>query len=236
MSPWGPPKEVPYGIFEANDISVVRKLVEDDVYWKQGIWTSLELIPGSRRPEPDQDPFGHELITIRAENIGVTTHLAAPFTGDGGQPPPRNAITLEGLQFEVFPTANDVAPLMWYPAVLFEQHCSRAVPNGSGCCFRTPRLSSSSRNALRHQRKTWISTGWCGFDHTEPGMPSVPLNQFIGRAVILRKRSVQSVQVIPANGSANGVEVASIRPRRRRPAVEKLRFQIAEVRALLPAA
>ena len=34
-----------FGIFEANDVSVVRKLVEDDIYWKQGIWTSLEVYP-----------------------------------------------------------------------------------------------------------------------------------------------------------------------------------------------
>ena len=34
-----------FGIFEANDVSVVRKLVEDDIYWKQGIWTSLKVYP-----------------------------------------------------------------------------------------------------------------------------------------------------------------------------------------------
>ena len=34
-----------FGIFEAHDIAVVRKLVEDDIYWKQGIWTSLEVYP-----------------------------------------------------------------------------------------------------------------------------------------------------------------------------------------------
>ena len=34
-----------FGIFEANAVSVVRKLVEDDIYWKQGIWTSLEVYP-----------------------------------------------------------------------------------------------------------------------------------------------------------------------------------------------
>ena len=34
-----------FGIFEADDISVVRKLVEDDIYWKEGIWTALEVYP-----------------------------------------------------------------------------------------------------------------------------------------------------------------------------------------------
>ena len=34
-----------FGIFEANDVAVVRKLVEDDIYWKHGIWASLEVYP-----------------------------------------------------------------------------------------------------------------------------------------------------------------------------------------------
>ena len=34
-----------FGIFEADDIAVVRNLVEDDIHWKQGIWTSLEVYP-----------------------------------------------------------------------------------------------------------------------------------------------------------------------------------------------
>ena len=34
-----------FGIFEAETISIVRQLVEDDIYWKQGIWTSLEVYP-----------------------------------------------------------------------------------------------------------------------------------------------------------------------------------------------
>ena len=34
-----------FGIFEANEVSVVRKLVEDDIYWKHGIWTSFEVYP-----------------------------------------------------------------------------------------------------------------------------------------------------------------------------------------------
>ena len=34
-----------FGIFEADSIDVVRRLVEDDIYWKQGIWTALEVYP-----------------------------------------------------------------------------------------------------------------------------------------------------------------------------------------------
>ena len=34
-----------FGIFEANDVSVVRKLVEEDIYWQHGIWTSFEVYP-----------------------------------------------------------------------------------------------------------------------------------------------------------------------------------------------
>ena len=34
-----------FGIFEADSIEVVRRLVEDDIYWKQGIWTALEVYP-----------------------------------------------------------------------------------------------------------------------------------------------------------------------------------------------
>ena len=34
-----------FGIFEANSIDAVRQLVEDDIYWKQGIWTALEVYP-----------------------------------------------------------------------------------------------------------------------------------------------------------------------------------------------
>ena len=30
-----------FGIFDADSIDVVRRLVEDDIYWKQGIWTCL---------------------------------------------------------------------------------------------------------------------------------------------------------------------------------------------------
>ena len=34
-----------FGIFEADSIDAVRQLVEDDIYWKQGIWTALEVYP-----------------------------------------------------------------------------------------------------------------------------------------------------------------------------------------------
>ena len=34
-----------FGIFEADSIDVVRRLVEDDIYWNQGIWTALEVYP-----------------------------------------------------------------------------------------------------------------------------------------------------------------------------------------------
>ena len=34
-----------FGIFESDSIDVVRRLVEDDIYWKQGIWTALEVYP-----------------------------------------------------------------------------------------------------------------------------------------------------------------------------------------------
>ena len=30
---------------KADNIDVVRKLVEDDIYWKQRIWTALEVYP-----------------------------------------------------------------------------------------------------------------------------------------------------------------------------------------------
>ena len=34
-----------FGIFEATSEEFVRKLLEDDVYWKKGIWTDLEIYP-----------------------------------------------------------------------------------------------------------------------------------------------------------------------------------------------
>ena len=34
-----------FGIFQASTIDEVKKLLEDDVYWKKGIWTSLDIYP-----------------------------------------------------------------------------------------------------------------------------------------------------------------------------------------------
>ena len=34
-----------FGIFKASSLETVRKLVKEDVYWKEGIWTSLEVYP-----------------------------------------------------------------------------------------------------------------------------------------------------------------------------------------------
>ncbi|HGY5537902.1 MAG TPA: YciI family protein [Prochlorococcus sp.] len=34
-----------FGIFEEASLDAVRKLLEQDVYWKEGIWTALEVYP-----------------------------------------------------------------------------------------------------------------------------------------------------------------------------------------------
>ena len=34
-----------FGVFEASSLDDVKKLLEEDVYWKQGIWTSYEVYP-----------------------------------------------------------------------------------------------------------------------------------------------------------------------------------------------
>ena len=34
-----------FGVFEASTIDDVKKLLEDDVYWKEKIWTSLDIYP-----------------------------------------------------------------------------------------------------------------------------------------------------------------------------------------------
>ena len=34
-----------FGVFEASTIDLVRSLLEEDVYWKEGIWTSLKVYP-----------------------------------------------------------------------------------------------------------------------------------------------------------------------------------------------
>ncbi|MGB8699140.1 MAG: YciI family protein [Thermosynechococcaceae cyanobacterium] len=32
-----------FGIYEADEVTVVRNLIESDPYWKHGIWTSYRL-------------------------------------------------------------------------------------------------------------------------------------------------------------------------------------------------
>ena len=34
-----------FGIFEGTDIAQIRDLLEQDVYWREGIWTALEVYP-----------------------------------------------------------------------------------------------------------------------------------------------------------------------------------------------
>lgn len=34
-----------FGIFEAAEIQQVRDLLEQDVYWREGIWTDLQVYP-----------------------------------------------------------------------------------------------------------------------------------------------------------------------------------------------
>ena len=34
-----------FGIFQALTIEEVRKILESDIYWKKGIWTSLDIYP-----------------------------------------------------------------------------------------------------------------------------------------------------------------------------------------------
>jgi uncharacterized protein YciI len=34
-----------FGIYEAEDRSVVEALVKNDIYWRQGIWTAVEVYP-----------------------------------------------------------------------------------------------------------------------------------------------------------------------------------------------
>ena len=34
-----------FGIFEEEDINTVRDLVEADVYWRERIWTTVEVYP-----------------------------------------------------------------------------------------------------------------------------------------------------------------------------------------------
>ena len=34
-----------FGVFEAASLDVVKKLIQEDVYWKERIWTSFEVYP-----------------------------------------------------------------------------------------------------------------------------------------------------------------------------------------------
>jgi uncharacterized protein YciI len=34
-----------FGIYEAEERSVVEALVKNDIYWRQGIWTAVEVYP-----------------------------------------------------------------------------------------------------------------------------------------------------------------------------------------------
>ena len=34
-----------FGIFEPPSLDELRKIIEDDVYWKKGIWISYEIYP-----------------------------------------------------------------------------------------------------------------------------------------------------------------------------------------------
>ncbi len=32
-----------FGVFQASNIEEVKKIAQDDIYWKQGIWTKLNV-------------------------------------------------------------------------------------------------------------------------------------------------------------------------------------------------
>ena len=34
-----------FGVFKISTLDELKKLIEDDVYWKQRIWTSFEIYP-----------------------------------------------------------------------------------------------------------------------------------------------------------------------------------------------
>jgi len=34
-----------FGVFEAASLDVVKKLIKEDIYWKESIWTSFEVYP-----------------------------------------------------------------------------------------------------------------------------------------------------------------------------------------------
>jgi len=95
----------------------------------------------------DENPFGHELVPISPKNVGITAHLASPFPGDGCDGRRRcNLITLEGLELQVFPTANDVAPVdVASSAMLFEQQSAGAGVR-RGCTRCSARSKAQQQN------------------------------------------------------------------------------------------
>ena len=34
-----------FGIFEFSNLENLRKLIKNDIYWREGIWTSFEIYP-----------------------------------------------------------------------------------------------------------------------------------------------------------------------------------------------
>ncbi len=34
-----------FGIFKADNSEIVRNILEDDIYWKEGIWTKINVYP-----------------------------------------------------------------------------------------------------------------------------------------------------------------------------------------------
>jgi uncharacterized protein YciI len=34
-----------FGLYEADDLETVENLVKGDIYWRQGIWTAVEVYP-----------------------------------------------------------------------------------------------------------------------------------------------------------------------------------------------
>lgn len=34
-----------FGLYEADDLEAVESLVKGDIYWRQGIWTAVEVYP-----------------------------------------------------------------------------------------------------------------------------------------------------------------------------------------------
>ena len=34
-----------FGVFESSSIDIVNSIIEDDIYWKEGIWTSFDVYP-----------------------------------------------------------------------------------------------------------------------------------------------------------------------------------------------